>query len=89
MSEGDRILYSVLSKPFASRVDESATGTRTRQVPGASITLKLDAGGKFVAEERGVVPAKRWFPEASGELDEEVIGLGRYGKTLTVLAMKV
>ena len=45
--------------------------------------------GKVVAEERGVVPANQWFPEAAaGELAEEVVGLGRYGKTLTVLSVK-
>jgi hypothetical protein len=48
----------------------------------------LNAGEKVVAEERGVVPAREWFPEASGELAEEVIGLGRCWKTLTVLTVK-
>jgi len=87
VSEGDRILYSVLSKPFASRFGESAPGgTRARQVSAESITRKLNAGGKIVAEERGAVRANRWFPEASGELVEEVIRLEKYGKTLTVLS---
>ncbi len=89
VSEGDRVLYSVLSKPFASRLGQSAPREgRARQVPAESVTRKLNAGGKVVAEERGVVPANRWFPEASDELAEEVIGLGRYGKTLTVLSPK-
>jgi hypothetical protein len=89
VSEEDRILYSVLSKPFAARFGEAAQReTRTRPVPAETVTRKLNAGGKVVAEERGVVPANRWFPEASGELAEDVIGLGRYGKTLTVLTMK-
>jgi hypothetical protein len=47
----------------------------------------MNTGGKAVSEERGVVPAKEWFPEAPGELMEEVIGLGRYGKTLMVLTV--
>jgi hypothetical protein len=90
VSEGDRLLYSVLSKPFASRFGENEPReTRARQVPEESVTRKLNGGGKVVAEERGVVPANRWFPEASGELAEEVIGLGRYGKTLTVLTVRV
>lgn len=90
VSEGDRILYSVLSKPFASMFGENAPGERrARHVPAESVTRKLKAGGKIVAEERGVVPASNWFPEASGELVEEVIGLGRYGKTLTVLTGKM
>ncbi len=29
--------------------------------------------------------ASQWFPKSKGELVEEVVGLGRYGKTLTVL----
>ncbi len=43
------------------------------------------AGGKALSEERGVVAASQWFPKSKGELVEEVVGLGRYGKTLTVL----
>ena len=37
---------------------------------------------------RGRVPASQWFPKSKGELVEEVIGLGRYGKTLTVLTVR-
>lgn len=39
---------------------------------------EFNHGGKVLAEERGVVAAKGWFPKAEGELAEEVIGLGRY-----------
>jgi len=55
-------------------------------VPTDSVTRKLNASGKIVAEERDVVPANQWFPEAEGEVVEEVIGLGRSGRTLTVLS---
>jgi hypothetical protein len=48
----------------------------------------MNAGGRVVGEERGVVQANEWFPVASCELAEDVIGLGRYGKTLTVLSVK-
>ncbi len=48
----------------------------------------MGACGKVLAEERGVVRAAQWFPKADGELVEEVIGLGRYGKTLTVLSVR-
>jgi hypothetical protein len=86
VSEGDRILYSVLSKPFASRFGQGAAReSGARPVPAESVTRNVNAGGNVVTEERGIVPAKQWFPGASGELAEEVIGLGRYGKTLTVL----
>jgi hypothetical protein len=89
VSEGDKILYSVLSKPFASELGvESRWAARSRDLPGKSITSRLNAGGNVVSEERGVVPAKEWFSIADGELVEEVIGLGRYGKTLTVLSVK-
>jgi hypothetical protein len=56
-----------------------------------SVTRRLDkisGGGKVVCEERGVVKASEWFAGADGELMEEVIGLGRYGKTLTVLTVE-
>jgi hypothetical protein len=85
VSEGERILYSVLSKPFTARVGMTARWEiHPREVPAKSVTRRFNASEKVVAEERGAVPAKRWFSEASGELAEEVIGLGRYGKTLTV-----
>jgi hypothetical protein len=48
----------------------------------------VNAGGKCVTEERDVMRASQWFPEAWGEIVEEVIGLGRYGTTLTVLTVK-
>lgn len=41
---------------------------------------------RFANEEEGAVDIVSWFGgEINGELYEEVIGLGRYGKTLTVL----
>jgi hypothetical protein len=89
VSEGDRILYSVLSKPFASEFGvESRWTARLRDLPAKSVTRRLNAGGKVLSEERGTVRAYSWFPQAGGEFIEEVIGLGRYGKTLTVLTVK-
>jgi hypothetical protein len=89
VSEGDRFLYSVLSKPFASELGvESRWAARARDLPAKSVTWRLNAGGKVLSEERGMVRADSWFPQAGGELVEEVIGLGRYGKTLTVLTVK-
>jgi hypothetical protein len=87
VSEGDRILYSILSKPFASRFGHGvARESGGRRVPAESVTRRLNTGGGVV-EQRDSVRAHTWFPEASGELVEEVIGLGRYGKTLTVLVV--
>ena len=57
-------------------------------MPAKSITRRLGACGKVLSEERGVVRAAQWFPKADRELVEEVIGLGRYGKTLTVLSVR-
>ena len=88
MSEGDLILYSVLSKPFASELGvESRWVARSRELPAKSVTRRLNAGKKVLSEERGGVRAEIWFSQAGGELVEEVIGLGRYGKTLTVLSV--
>jgi hypothetical protein len=89
VSEGEKILYSVLSKPFASELGlESRWAARSRDLPAKSVTRRLNAGGKVLSEERGLVRADSWFPQAEGELMEEVIGLGRYGRTLTVLTVK-
>jgi hypothetical protein len=89
VSEGDRILYSVLSKPFASELGvDSRWRARSRDLPEKSVTWRLNASGTVVSEERGVAKASEWFPKAEGALIEEVIGLGRYGKTLTVLTVK-
>jgi hypothetical protein len=89
VSEGDRILYSVLSKRFASELGiESRWAARSRDLPAKSVTRRLNADKKALSEERGVVRADSWFPQAGGELVEEVIGLGRYGKTLTVLTVR-
>ena len=86
---GDRILYTVYSKPVASEFGvESRWAARSRDLPAKSVTRGLNAGGKGLSEERGVVSANQWFPKAEGELVEEVIGLGRCGKTLTVLTVK-
>lgn len=64
---------------------------RTRKRVAANGTLssveRFNAGGKIVSEERSVVRADDWFSIAEGELVEEVIGLGRDAKTLTVLSM--
>ena len=89
MSEGDRILYSDLSKPFASELGmESRWAARSRDLPAKSVTRRLNAGGKALTEERSVVRANEWFPDGGGDLVDEVIGLGRYGKTLTVLSVE-
>jgi hypothetical protein len=89
VSEGDRILYSTLSKPFAARLGMAPRWEmHPRELPAKSVTRRFNAGEKVLAEERDAVPANRWFPEASDELAEEVIGLGRYGKTLTVLTVR-
>ena len=58
---------------------------RPRYVPVKSVTRRLNVGGKVLSEERDVVPASQWFTMAERELVEEVLGLGSYGKTLTVL----
>jgi hypothetical protein len=89
VSEGERILYSVLSKPFASELGvESRWAARSHDLPAKSVTWRVNAEGKVLSEERGRVLASQWFPGAEGEFVEEVIGLGRYGKTLTVLSVK-
>ena len=79
---------TVLSKAFASELGvKSRWAVRSRNLPAKSVTQRLNAGGKTVSEERDVLKASEWFPEADGNLVEEVIGLGRYGKTPTVFTV--
>lgn len=62
-----------------------------KEVPTGSLTRPLNAGGGGRREGEGKVSAKAWFgseterPKVDVELTEEVIGLGRYGRTLTVV----
>ena len=54
VSEGEKILYSVLSKPFVSELGlESRWTARSRDLPVESVTWRLNTGGKIVSEERG------------------------------------
>jgi IrrE N-terminal-like domain len=90
MSEKERILYAVVSKPLAKRLElGSLWEFRDRPLPAESITRRFNerGGGGGSSEECGTVRAEQWFPGVIGafELEEEAVRLGRYGKTLTVL----
>ena len=61
---------------------------RATMVPAASETGRhFQSGATFGAERDGRSFLSAWFPNATRELefDEDVIDLGRYGRTLTVL----
>ena len=66
VSEGEKILYSVLSKPFASELGvESRCAARSRDLPVKSATWRLNTGGKvdlrgaWRRSGEGVVPGGR------------------------------
>jgi hypothetical protein len=64
--------------PFASGLGMSpGWEIHPSQVPMKSLTRRFNAGGKVLAEERGVKRADDWFSRAEGEIAEEVIELGR------------
>jgi hypothetical protein len=88
LSEGRFVQYSVLSKGF--RAFRGARRLpRGSPLPTSSPTYALNKAAARVrdcAEETDEVDASDWFSNLTGRLVEEAIGLGSYGKTLTVLS---
>lgn len=66
---------------------------RNTKVPSDSATQRLSEDREAVVhggEDSDSAPASDWFSGASGKhgLSEEVIGLGKFGRTLTVLTLE-
>lgn len=88
VSEGDAVCYC-----FASPTLASIRGIFLRKgspVPKGTTTARFNADPQNVlaaAEDDGLLYLSEWFddPAKDFEISEDVIGLGRYGKTLTVL----
>lgn len=78
--------------PLLSRVGWAKALARNAKVPDHSATWRLAEDHAAVAageEDSDTAPASEWFSGASGryELVEEVIGLGTFGRTLTLLTV--
>lgn len=88
VSHGQSIDYAFLSPSFR-RLGRLAFPRRGQALP-ASATARFNADADAVRRGRGAVGACRlgdWFDGADGlELDEEILGLGTSGRTLTVLS---
>jgi Zn-dependent peptidase ImmA (M78 family) len=92
MSEGK----SILSAMYSERMKERFKGLpylKDKPVPAAALTASFNADPDSVAKARqaqGVSSISDWFGlEAGVALDEEVVGLGSYGRSLTLLRPRV
>jgi hypothetical protein len=86
-SSGDKINFAFMSDSLRQRPDL----TWIRKGTGLSAGC---ATAKFNRDESNILGCKRatatvdlgdWFTGGDGEVNEEIIGLGEYGRTLTVL----
>lgn len=78
--------------PLLSRVGWAKALTRNTKVPDHSATWRLAEDHAAVlagGEDSDTAPASEWFAGASRgyELVEEVVGLGKFGRTLTLLTL--
>lgn len=88
VSEGNKISYCFPSKPLG-RI-HGAFIRRGTQVPRNTVTYRFNrdpANVRETRQEEGIARLSTWFedPAQDFEVHEDVMGLGRYGKTLTVL----
>jgi uncharacterized protein DUF955 len=87
-SIGDRVQFSFMSKTLKDRRDLTWIKKNTA-LPEGTATARFNRDQSNVAKTRRVVSTstmETWFNGGGdSELNEEVIGLGAYGRTLTVL----
>lgn len=91
VSQGRSVLYSVLSTPFKN-IRGARRLSRGSPFPSDSATARLNADLVAVragGEDSDEVDAQDWFTSIGRySLVEEAIGLGSYGRTLTILTME-
>lgn len=90
ISQGDRVEFAFLSEAM-KRLGDIAWPTRGSALPSGSLTVKLnrDAARVRAADrDEGDVDLSDWLSGSSVLGVEEVIGLGAYGMTLTVLSTR-
>jgi hypothetical protein len=89
VSTDSQVLYAFPSDAFKD-LGQNIYLRKGSALPDPSATLAFNADAANVAEARetaGTCRLKDWFDtDKDFQLDEEVIGLGRYGLTLTVLS---
>lgn len=87
VSQGDAIRYAFLSEPF-KRLRPRRWLRKGEPLPD-SLTRSFNADPANVEDRAGACGSTTldaWFGGGELPLDEEVIGLGTYGRTLTVLS---
>lgn len=87
-SQADRVQFAFMSQPFKNRRDLNWIKKNTG-LPDGTATARFNRDQDNVAKARRVASTSTldiWFDGGGdSELTEEVIGLGSYGRTLTVL----
>lgn len=88
ISAGGRVQYGLPSQAFVEEFGPTVTmpadAPIPRRVPTATMVANPSLGERGERLDRGI-DWSDWFPSLAGEAFEEVQGLGRWGKLLTVL----
>jgi IrrE N-terminal-like domain len=86
-SAGERVLFSFMSKSLRERRDLTWIRKGTGLTPScATAVFNRDASNVMNGRRlNSTVDVGDWFSGGSGELNEQIVGLGEYGRTLTVL----
>ncbi len=89
VSVGDKVSYCFMSEPL-KEVSGLSWIRKGQNLPTNSITFDFNRDGQRIQDakrDEGMSNLQEWFGgDISAQIEEEVLGLGRYGKTLTVLS---
>ena len=89
VSSGGMIDYCFLSEPLDSHLSKAERYKKGKLVPTRTVTAKFQKNttkAESTSREEGYCILADWFEDAPEvEMEEDVVGLGSYGKTLTVL----
>lgn len=89
VSSNDRIEYSFMSDKMKTKIQGASWLTRGERIPPQSQTAAFNEDQNNILSGTKIESASyldAWFSGApSEEVNEDVVGLGQYGKTLTVL----
>lgn len=89
VSSNNRVEYSFMSDTMKTKIREASWLKKGEGIPPQSQTAAFNEDQNNIlsgAKEESSSYLDAWFPGAqSEEINEDVIGLGGYGKTLTVL----
>lgn len=89
VSSNDRIEYSFMSDKMKTKIQGASWLTRGERIPPQSQTAAFNEDQNNILLGTKIESASyldAWFSGApSEEVNEDVVGLGQYGKTLTVL----